>query len=125
MEQPRVPWYEAVVAYGIVVPAVVTWFVGVPLLLSYWGCMGGGARSCASTELLRSSTGSYTGIVLMTAFAYVVALTCATVVQIFVRKLHFVLVWAVATLCLTASFYAYGVLSGLAVTPWGHLVQFT
>jgi hypothetical protein len=35
---PRVPWYEAVVAYVILVPAVISWFVGAVLLVSYWSC---------------------------------------------------------------------------------------
>jgi hypothetical protein len=123
--QPRVPWYEAVVAYVILVPAVLSWFVGAALIVSYWSCSDSSASVCTSGDLLRSSTGSYTGIVLTAAFAYVVAVSCAVTVQITVRKLNFLLVWALALLCVAASWYAYGVLSGLYPTPWGHLIPLT
>ncbi len=123
--QPRVPWYEAVVAYVILVPAVLSWFVGAALIVSYWSCSGSSAGVCTSGDLLRSSTGSYTGIVLTAAVAYFVAVCCAVAVQITVRKLNFLLVWALALLCLAASWYAYGVLSGLYPTPWGHLIPLT
>lgn len=125
IEQPRVPWYEAVVSYTILAPAIITWFIGIPLLISYWECLGDGAAACASSDLLRSSSGSYTGIVLMALLSYVVAVTCAVVVQFTVRKLFFALVWTIAVVCLLTSFYAYGLLSGMAGTPWGHLVQLT
>jgi hypothetical protein len=123
--QPRVPWYEAVVAYVILVPAVLSWFVGAALIVSYWSCSDSSAGVCTSGDLLRSSTGSYTGIVLTAAFAYLVAVCCAVTVQITVRKLNFLLVWALALLCVAASWYAYGVLSGLYPTPWGHLIPLT
>jgi hypothetical protein len=119
---PHVPWYEAVVAYLILIPAVISWFVGVFLLVSYWSCSEASAGVCTSSDLLRSSTGSYTGIVLTAAFAYVVAICCAVAVQLSVRKLYFLLVWGMALLCLAASWFAYGVLSGLYPTPWGHLI---
>jgi len=125
IEQPRVPWYEAVVSYVILMPAVITWFFSVPLLISYWACLGDGAVACAASDLLRSSTGSYTGIVVTAALALVVAIVCAVVVQLTVRKLHFVLVWVIAVVGLAASIYAYAVLSGLAGTPWGHLIELT
>ena len=123
--QPRVPWYEAVVAYVILVPAALSWFVGAALMVSYWSCSASSAGVCTSADLLRSSTGSYTGIVLTAALAYVVAICCAVAVQVTVRKLHFLLVWALALLCVVASWYAYGVLSGLYPTPWGHLIPLT
>ena len=122
---PKVPWYEAVVAYVILVPAVLSWFVGGALLVSYWSCSGTTGGVCTSADLLRSSTGSYTGIVLTAAFAYVVAICCAVAVQLTVRKLHFLLVWGIAVVCVAASWYAYGVLSGLYPTPWGHLIPLT
>ena len=90
--QPKVPWYETVVAYVILVPAVISWFVGAPLIISYWSCSGSSGGVCTSADLLRSSTGSYTGIIVTAAFAYLVAIACAVVVQLFVRKLHFLLV---------------------------------
>lgn len=123
IEQPKVPWYEAVVSYVILMPAVITWFLSVPLLISYWECLGDGAAACSTSDLLRSSTGSYTAIFVTAALALVVALACAVVVQVAVRKLYFVLVWAIAVVGLVASIYAYAVLSGLAGTPWGHLIQ--
>lgn len=122
---PNVPWYEAVVAYLVLVPAVISWFVGALLLVSYWSCSENSTGVCTSADLLRSSTGSYTGIVLTAAFCYLVAVCCAVAVQLTVRKLHFLLVWALALVCLAMSWYAYGVLSGLYSTPWGHLIPLT
>jgi hypothetical protein len=123
--QPKVPWYEAVVAYVILVPAVLSWFVGVVLLVSYWSCPESSGGPCIGADLLRSSTGSYTGIVLTAAFCYLVAITCAVAVQLTVRKLFFPLVWGLSLVCVAASWYAYGVLSGLYPTPWGHLIPLT
>jgi hypothetical protein len=120
-----VPWYEAVVAYVILVPAVVSWFVGAVLMVSYWSCSGNSGGVCTSADLLRSSTGSYTGIVLTAALFYLVAVCCAVAVQLTVRKLHFLLVWGLALVCLGASWYAYGVMSGLYSTPLGHLIPLT
>jgi hypothetical protein len=114
-----------VVAYIILVPPVLSWFVSAALIVSYWSCSDSSASVCTSGDLLRSSTGSYTGIVLTAAFAYVVAVSCAVTVQITVRGLNFLLVWALALLCVAASWYAYGVLSGLYPTPWGHLIPLT
>jgi hypothetical protein len=123
--QPKVPWYEAVVAYIILVPAVLSWFVGAALIVSYWSCSRSSGGVCTSADLLQSSTGSYTGIVLTAALLYFVALSCAIAVQLTVRKLHFLLVWGLALMCVAASWYAYGVLSGLYPTPWGHLIPLT
>jgi hypothetical protein len=123
--QPKVPWYEATVAYLILVPAVISWFVGATLMVSYWSCSGNSGGVCTSADLLPSSTGSYTGIILTAAFAYLVALCCAIAVQLSIRKLHFLLVWGLALVCLATSWYAYGVLSGLFATPWGHLIPLT
>jgi hypothetical protein len=50
---------------------------------------------------------------------YLIALCCAIAVQLTVRKLHFLLVWPLALVCVATSWYAYGVLSGLYSTPWG------
>jgi hypothetical protein len=122
---PRVPWYEATIAYLILLPAVLSWFVGFYLLVSYWSCTGESAGVCTATDLLRSSTGSYTGIVVTALLAYVTALCCAVAVQLTVRKLHFLLVWGIALLCLATSWYAYGVLSGLYPTPAGRLIPLT
>ena len=123
--QPKVPWYETVVAYVILVPAVISWFVGAVLLVSYWSCRENTRGVCTSADLLQSSTGSYTGIVLTAAFFYLIAVCCAVAVQLVVRKLHFLLVWTLALICVAASWYAYGVLSGLYPTPWGHLIPLT
>jgi hypothetical protein len=123
--QPKVPWYEAVVAYLILVPAVLSWFVGGALLVSYWSCSGSSGGVCTSSDLLASSTGSYTGIIVTAAFLYLVAIACAITVQLTVRQLHFLLVWGLALGCVAASWYAYGVLSGLYPTPWGHLIPLT
>jgi hypothetical protein len=120
--QPKVPWYEAVGAYVILTPAVLSWFVGATLLLSYWSCSENSGGVCTSADLLRSSTSAYTGIVVTAAFAYFVALCCAIAVQLTVRKLHFLLVWGLALVCVAASWYAFGALSGLYPTPWGHLI---
>ncbi|MGH3923218.1 MAG: hypothetical protein ACRDTT_10175 [Pseudonocardiaceae bacterium] len=121
MPQPKVPWYEATVAYLLLVPAAITWFLTIPLLINYWACAGADGF-CSQDDLLQSSTGSYTGIVVVAVVSMIVALSCAIAVQFTVRKLHFVLVWVLALGCLLASIYAYGVLSGLARTPWGHLI---
>ncbi|MGH8824087.1 MAG: hypothetical protein ACRDVN_06385 [Jiangellaceae bacterium] len=121
MPQPKVPWYEATVAYLLLVPAAITWFLIIPLIVSYWACAGA-EGVCSDEDLLASSTGSYTGIVVVSVLSMIVALSCAIVVQLTVRKLHFVLVWALAMGCMLASFYAYAVMSGLARTPWGHLI---
>lgn len=122
--QPKVPWYESVVAYLILIPAVLSWFVGGPLLLTYWSCSGG-ARGFCSSDLLASSTGSYTGIVVAAAVTYLLALSFALATQFTVRKLHFVLVWSFALGCLLTSAYGLGVLSGMAGTPWGRLIPLT
>ncbi|HJU96817.1 MAG TPA: hypothetical protein VJ644_02480 [Jiangellaceae bacterium] len=118
---PKVPWYEATVAYLLLVPAAITWFLNIPLIVSYWACAGA-EGFCSDQDLLESSTGSYTGIVLVAVICMIVALGCAIAVQLTVRKLHFVLVWTLAIGCLLASIYAYAVMSGLARTPWGHLI---
>lgn len=118
---PKVPWYEATVAYLLLVPAAITWFLNIPLIVSYWACAGA-EGVCSDQDLLESSTGSYTGIVLVAVACMIVALGCAIAVQLTVRKLHFVLVWMLAIGCLLASIYAYAVMSGLARTPWGHLI---
>lgn len=123
--QPKVPWYESVFAYVILAPAVLSWFVGGALIVSYWSCSQGSGGVCTSADLLQSSTGSYTGIVLTAAFLYFVALCCAIAVQLTVRKLHFLLVWGLALMCVAATWYAYGILSGLYPTPWGHLIPLT
>ena len=120
--QPKVPWYEATVAYLILTPSVISWFVGAFLLVSYWSCPESSGGPCIGADLLRSSTGSYTGIVLTAALCYLVAVTCAVAVQLTMRKLYFPLVWGLALICLAASWYAYGVLSALYPTPWGHLI---
>jgi hypothetical protein len=118
---PKVPWYEATVAYVLLIPAAITWFLTVPLIVSYWACAGADGF-CSDADLLQSSTGSYTGIVAVSALSKIIALSCAIAVQLTVRKLHFVLVWGLAIGCLVASVYAYAVMSGLARTPWGHLI---
>jgi hypothetical protein len=119
--QPKVPWYEATVAYLLLIPAVITWFLTIPLIVSYWTCAGADGF-CSDADLLQSSTGSYTGIVAVSALSMIIALSCAVAVQLTVRKLHFVLVWVLAIGCLLTSVYAYAVMSGLAGTPWGHLI---
>jgi hypothetical protein len=118
---PKVPWYEATVAYLLLVPAAITWFITIPLIVSYWACAGADGF-CSDADLLQSSTGSYTAIVAVSVLSMIIALSCAIAVQLTVRKLHFVLVWGLAVGCLVASVYAYAVMSGLARTPWGHLI---
>jgi hypothetical protein len=121
LPQPKVPWYEATVAYLLLIPAAITWFITIPLIISYWTCAGADGF-CSNEDLLQSSTGSYTGIVVVSVLSMIIALSCAIAVQLTVRKLHFVLVWGLAIGCLLTSIYAYAVMSGLARTPWGHLI---
>lgn len=120
---PKVPWYEATVAYLILLPAVILSFVTGPLLVGYWPCTGNGSVACIGGDVLPSSTGSYDGIVAVAAVALFVAIMAAIVVQFTVRKLYFPLVWLIALMSLLATIYAYAVLSGAISTPWGHLIQ--
>ncbi len=119
---PHVPWYEATFAYLILVPAAILWFVTGPLVIGYWPCTGDGSAECIGGEVLKSSTGSYDAIVAVAAIALAIAIGAAVGTQFTVRKLFFPLVWLISLLSLAASVYAYSVMSGLAPTPWGHLI---
>ena len=121
MVQPHVPWYEATVAYLLLVPAVLLWFVTVPLAVAYSECLG--LTSCGTKDVLQSSTGTYGGIFWSAAVLLGLSLAAAVLVQLTVRKLHFLLVWATAALSFGLSVLAYGVLAGHVATPWGELLQ--
>jgi len=122
MVQPKVPWYEATIAYLILLPGILTWFLGIPLALLYSECVPD-AVQCAASDGLVSTTGSYTGIFVFTIAIYVVAVASAVAVQLTVRKLHFSIVWGIAGVSLIASILAYSIMSGAIGTPWGTLVQ--
>ncbi len=116
----RVPWYEAVAPYVILVPAVLCWYLGAVLIVSYLSCPKDRGGGCLSSEMLSgSNTGSYTEIVLTAAFFYLVAVCCAVAVQLIILKRHVLLVWALALACAAGSWYAFGVLLGLYPTPGG------
>jgi hypothetical protein len=118
--QPKVPWYGAVAPYVILVPAVLSWYLGAVLIVSYLICPKDPGGACLSSEMLSgSNTGSYTEIVLTAAFSYLVAVCCAVAVQLNIRKRHVLLVWALALICVAVSWYAFGVLFGLYPTPGG------
>lgn len=121
MVQPKVPWYEPTVAYLIVIPAVIVWFLSIPLNIVYSQCLD--PVQCSSADLLESTTESYVGIVWSAAALHAVAIICAVVVQLTMRKLHFLIVWAIALLCLGSSVLAYGIISGAVGTPWGQLYR--
>jgi hypothetical protein len=119
---PRVPWYEATVAYLLLIPAAILWFVTGPLIVGYWPCTGDGSAQCIGGEVLKSSTDSYDAIVAVAAIALAVAFGAAVTTQLTVRKLFFPLVWLISGFSLAMSVYAYAVMSGLVATPWGHLI---
>jgi hypothetical protein len=73
--------------------------------------------------VLQSSTGTYGGIFWSAAVLLGLSLAAAVLVQLTVRKLHFLLVWATAALSFGLSVLAYGVLAGHVATPWGELLQ--
>ena len=120
---PYVPWWEPVVPYVLMIPGVLTWFVGGAVFVGYWTCAGNDTAECVSTDLLRSSTGDYTGIVRTVATCYAVSMICAVLVQLTVRKLHFLIVWAMALICSVTAIYAFMVLNGIVGTPWGRLLS--
>lgn len=118
--QPKVPWYEAVAPYVILVPALLFWWLGAVLIVSYLSCPKDRGGACLSSEMLSgSNTGSYTEIVLTAAISYLVAACCAVAVQVIILKRHVLLVWALALVCVAVSWYAFGVLFGLYPTPAG------
>ena len=51
LPQPKVPWYEATVAYLLLIPAAITWFITIPLIISYWTCAGADGF-CSDEDLL-------------------------------------------------------------------------
>ena len=117
------PWWEATVVYLLLVPAAMTWIVGVPLFVVYWTCGGGSVEEgCSSGQLLQSSTGSHAGLVRAAMVLYLVAVVGAVLAQVLLRRFHFVVTWSLAALTLVASITAYGILSGMIGTPWGRLV---
>jgi hypothetical protein len=119
---PEVSWWEAVVAYTLVMPGIMSWFVGIPVALGYWACNDQVTQTgCGGNDLLRSTTGSYTGIIRTLVGCYLVALVGAAAVQLTVRKLHFALVWVLALVSTAASVVALLVVMGLIGTPWGRL----
>ncbi len=121
--QVAVPWYEPTVAYLLVMPGVLVWFVGIPVLISYWECTGAGNFRCSlNGELLQPTSGQYGGIVAAAAICLGLSLLGAALVQLLVRKLHFLLVWAIAALASTASIVGYMVIAGYIGTPWGQLL---
>ena len=119
---PKVPWYEATVTYLILLPGVILWFIGVPLLIGYWPCTSEASVACIGGDVLRSSTGSYSAIVAVGAASFFFSFAAAVVAQFTVRKLFFPLVWLVALASLLGSVYGYAVMSGMLRTPWGHLI---
>jgi hypothetical protein len=119
---PYVPWWEPVVPYLLLTPGVLTWFVGGVVFAGYWACADENSPGCVSVDLLRSSTGDYTGIVRTVAVCYAVSVICAVLVQLTVRKLHFAIVWVMAGLCTATAITAVLILNGNIGTPWGRLL---
>jgi hypothetical protein len=119
---PDVPWWEVVVPYVLMLPGILTWFVGIPVSIGYWACAGKITQEgCGGNDLLRSSTGSYNGIVRTLIACYLLALVCAAVAQLTMKKLHFALVWALALVTTAASVAAFMIVTGIIGTPWGKL----
>jgi hypothetical protein len=119
---PEVSWWESVVAYLLVMPGILSWFVGIPVALGYWACAGQVTQlGCGGNDLLLSTTGTYTGIVRTLFGCYLLALVSAAAVQLTVRKLHFALVWMLALASTATSVVALLVVMGLIGTPWGKL----
>ncbi len=116
-----VPWYEAVFAYVLVMPGVLVWFVGIPVTISYWDCTGeeGGLRCRINGELLQSSTGAYGGIVAAAAICFGVSMLCAVLVQLLMRRLHFLVVWAIALLGSVSGIVGYLAIAGAHRHPLG------
>ena len=122
---PYVPWWEPIVPYILLLPGVLTWFVGGAVFMGYWACAGDDTADCVSVDLLRSSTGEYTGIVRTVAVLYAVSAICAVLVQLTVRKLHFAIVWTMAATCTATAIAAIMILNGVIGTPWGRLLTDT
>jgi hypothetical protein len=118
--QTPVPWYEATVAYLIVVPGVLTWPIGLILYLTQSACQDSTAEQCSGLSLV-STTGSLTGILHVVQVLYVLAFLGATATQLTMRKLHYVIVWSIALFTLVCSLLAIGVITGVVDTPWGGL----
>ena len=115
----KVPWCETVAPYLILVPAMLSWYLGVMLMVGYWSCQKTPGEPCISEILSGSNTGSYGEIVLTAAFFYLVAVCCAVAVHRIILRRHVLLVWALVVACVAVSWYAFGVLIGLYSTPWG------
>jgi hypothetical protein len=119
---PEVPWWEVVVPYVLIMPGILSWFVGIPVALGYLSCGGDvPQQGCGGADLLRSTTGTYNGIIRTLIVLYAVAVVCAIAMQLTVRKLHFALVWVMAAVTTAASVAAFMIVSGVIGTPWGKL----
>lgn len=115
-----VPWYEATIAYLLIVPGVLTWPIGIILCFTESTCDGNVVEQCSGLSLV-STTGSMTGILHTVEVLYALAFLGATATQLLMRKLHFSIVWSLALLTLVVSFLAIAVIAGFVDTPWGGL----
>ena len=119
-----VPWWEPAVAYVLLVPGVLLSVLGMPIFLGQWSCGDSRDANCpGGGEALVSTTGSEGGIVAAAAGCYLLVLVAAVVVQLTVGKLHFAIVWSIASLAPVFAVVAYGIITGAIGTPWGQLVE--
>jgi len=121
--QEPVPWWEGVVAYLILTPAVIMLVVGLPLFLGLWSCIGTDDGACLGVDQVVASSVNPGAVIRAAATCYLLVFLGALAVQLTVGRLHFVLVWTIAALVLVLGVLGYGIISGSIDTPWGQLYQ--